>query len=164
MKTKEYIAARSKRWNELNIEKVRKSSRESYHRNKHKNREQNLKRASNWYYKNKDRILPRKRELYRKTITELKEQLFQHYGKKCNCCNIDEIIFLTIDHKNHGKGNAAPKGDRHMIQFLRRIIELKFPKDYQILCINCNWAKGVFGKCPHDIDRINRRNKTTAAN
>ncbi len=31
------------------------------------------------------------------------------------------------------------------------LITNNFPKGFQILCWNCNYAKGVFGECPHKI-------------
>ena len=30
------------------------------------------------------------------------------------------------------------------------IIENNFPKGFQILCHNCNVAKGLYGECPHE--------------
>jgi hypothetical protein len=29
------------------------------------------------------------------------------------------------------------------------LIKENFPKEYQILCFNCNLALGFFGYCPH---------------
>ena len=33
---------------------------------------------------------------------------------------------------------------------LKWIIKNNFPKGFQILCHNCNSAKAVYGKCPHE--------------
>lgn len=150
---REHIRKRNKRWEQLNPEKRRKSANESYHRNKEKNRARRIKRASIWYYKNKDRILPIKKARYQKLVAELRAQIFSRYGAKCNCCGLDDIRFLSIDHVYCGKGNSSPAGDRHTLTFFKRIIAEEFPKDYQVLCMNCNWAKGVYKKCPHEQDK-----------
>lgn len=83
----------------------------------------------------------------------------QHYGGKvprCKCCKEKIVQFLAIDHIN-GEGN------RHRREVLRRgeiyywLIKNNFPKGFQILCHNCNMAKGLYGKCPH-----NKRSKQKA--
>lgn len=28
----------------------------------------------------------------------------------------------------------------------------KYPEGFQILCMNCNWGKGIYGECPHLTD------------
>ena len=91
----------------------------------------------------------------------------------CNCCGYTGIEFLTIDHivpkremekkfqrmvktinenvsitsKDIMAGfNANRKADP-LCQWL---ITNNFPKGFQILCWNCNFAKGILGKCPHE--------------
>jgi hypothetical protein len=75
--------------------------------------------------------------------------VFAAYGGKCECCGEDTYEFLTIDHINGG-------GRRHreeiggsgssIYSWLRRN---NFPAGFQILCMNCNFAAGKFGGCPH---------------
>ena len=152
---REHVRERNKRWEQRNPEKRRKSANESYHRHEEKNRVRRLERASRWYYANKDRILPEKKARYRKLAAELKEPILQHYGRKCNCCGLDDTRFLTVDHANHGKGNRLPKVERDLgsIQMYRKVIASGFSKAYQILCMNCNWARGCWGKCFHQTDK-----------
>ncbi len=72
------------------------------------------------------------------------------YGSKCQCCGEDTFEFLVIDHVNGG-GNAHRKsrgGNWGMAQEMRR---QGYPDDYQVLCHNCNAAKGFYGYCPHGI-------------
>lgn len=74
------------------------------------------------------------------------------YGGKCVCCGETIMEFLTIDHIfNDGaedKKNYSGSGG-HVWKYLR---DLGYPKDrYQLMCFNCNCAKGHFGSCPHEM-------------
>ena len=69
----------------------------------------------------------------------------------CRCCGENtDIRFLAVDHI---EGRAhLPKEQKnlvgdHLISWLNRN---NCPEGYQILCHNCNSAKGMFGKCPHE--------------
>lgn len=80
------------------------------------------------------------------------------YGGVCACCGEDNLDFLTLDHVN-GDGAAerldrGGKGGEYA-----RLRSQGFPgKDrYQVLCWNCNCAKGVRDACPC---RTYRRNVT----
>ena len=68
---------------------------------------------------------------------------------KCACCGDLTYEFLTIDHTNGG-GNKHRKslGNRGscMTMWLKKN---KFPEGFSVLCMNCNWAKGKYGSCPH---------------
>jgi len=99
---------------------------------------------------------------YRRTI---KVEVFDAYGGAvCRCCGETEFEFLTIDHinndgaahrrsiaaeANNGRGSKtkyrAPSG--FAVYFWLK--KHKFPTGFQILCMNCNFAKGKLGYCPH---------------
>jgi hypothetical protein len=77
----------------------------------------------------------------------------------CRCCGENSFVeFLAIDHIA-GKykmdsipelvkiGYSSKLKDYRLIDW---ILEKDFPKGFQILCHNCNMAKGVYGKCPHE--------------
>lgn len=68
------------------------------------------------------------------------------YGRMCACCGETTIQFLTIDHVNN---DGAEERRKHGPDTARRVIELGFPDTFQILCFNCNCAKGIHGSCPH---------------
>lgn len=155
LRNKERHSQTNKAWAKRNQEKHLAIQRASYHRNKHKNRARRLARATKWYYANRDQILPIKVAQYRQQITELRHQIFQHYGRCCACCGLRDERFLTIDHVFFGKGNKLPKSERRTEtrKMMRHIIEEKFPDSYQLLCMNCNWVKGCRGKCFHETDR-----------
>ena len=80
-----------------------------------------------------------------------------HYGGencKCYCCPETEFSFLTIDHIE-GEGNLSRKnlvGDKSAAghHFYRKLKELKFPVEYQVLCMNCQVGRrDNGGVCPH---------------
>jgi len=80
-----------------------------------------------------------------------KIEVYSFYSKgipKCACCNIQEIEFLTIDHIE-GRKKFGHKRGFSGSKLLKWIIDNHFPEGFQILCWNCNAAKGLFGNCPH---------------
>lgn len=106
------------------------------------------------YHKKKDRNSSRITE--KKIAIKLKDELFEHYGKKCACCGETTLQFLTLEHEE-GNGNNHRKdlfkhnvGGVHMYRWLKKN---KYPQGYSILCMNCNWAKRNTGICPHTLRR-----------
>ncbi len=79
----------------------------------------------------------------------LRQQILLIYGSRCACCGESTPEFLTIDHiKNDGAAHRKEVGEGgRFYKWLRR---QGFPKDnFQLLCFNCNCAKGIHGECPH---------------
>ena len=81
----------------------------------------------------------------------LKQRALLAYGGKCACCLASDIEFLTIDHikgggQQHRRMIHCKPGD----QFYRWLYEHKYFAGYQVLCFNCNSAKGFYGYCPHN--------------
>jgi len=92
-------------------------------------------------------------------------KVLQYYSKKlsksnipcCNCCGLNRHIhFLALDHI---AGKKQMDSEPELIKLgysskmqqqvlIRWILENNFPKGFQILCHNCNNAKGFYGKCP----------------
>jgi hypothetical protein len=77
-------------------------------------------------------------------------KILNHYGAFCRCCGESTYEFLTIDHINGG-GNKHSKEIGKGTSLQRWIIKNNFPKEFQILCYNCNCAKGHHGICPHQL-------------
>jgi hypothetical protein len=104
-----------------------------------------------------------RREWYRDHIVDERKRYFDMrlrwrmemlsaYGGKCVCCGESEYKFLAIDHINGG-GLEERKKYRNSTSFMKMLRELGWPKDrYQILCHNCNCAKGFYGECPHKME------------
>jgi len=88
----------------------------------------------------------KKRRLYNR---KLRLEIIKAYGNECACCGEKTLEFLAIDHIN-GSGKKHRKELRATGTNLNSWLKKNnFPKGYQILCHNCNLAKGFYGKCPH---------------
>lgn len=82
-------------------------------------------------------------------------EALRHYGGErpvCVCCGESTYEFLALDHINGG-GNAHRKSIRptsvqSMYEWARRN---GYPPIFQVLCHNCNMAKGFYGECPHTV-------------
>lgn len=74
-----------------------------------------------------------------------KLRVLEAYGKVCTCCKEDNFEFLSIDHINGG-GSEHRKIVRNIYAWL---IRNDFPEGFRVLCMNCNFALGRYGYCPH---------------
>jgi len=122
----------------------------SYFKNYYqKNKKKMLKNDKKWRKNNKAKYT-----LYlRNHFHKLRLQIIDHYTqsqRKCMClgCNESHIEFLSIDHINGG-GNKQRKKIGFGSDTYYWIIKHDFPEEFQILCHNCNLAKGFYGICPH---------------
>lgn len=76
-----------------------------------------------------------------------KKMVVAAYGGRCRCCGEEEIQFLTVDHiSGYDKTSGQPRAGSRLYRWLRLN---GFPGGFQILCWNCNAAKGMYGTCPH---------------
>lgn len=117
-------------------------SRKYYQKNKKKIREF----YKEWYAKNGEAFRKRIRE-HQKVVKLI---VIKHYSNDkncCACCSENRIEFLTIDHKK-GDGNEHRKKHKsnHIYEWL---IKNGFPKEFRVLCMNCNFSLGKYGYCPH---------------
>ena len=110
------------------------------------NRDKYIARASLWASENRG-----KRRVHNTTWRwKLRLEMIAAYGGKCACCGEAEPAFLTIDHINEDGAAKRSAGEQSGAALYRRLKELGWPTDeYQLLCMNCNFAKGHFGECPH---------------
>ena len=115
---------------------------------------------------------------YRKKLSKIRKDIrlkvLQHYSKHlsnsdipcCNCCGENfHIDFLAVDHIAGKKqmdsepelvklGYSSKLEGGHLQSWIKKN---NFPKGFQILCHNCNFAKGIPGnknKCPHETKRL----------
>lgn len=99
---------------------------------------------------NRERIRERNKTLNR----QRKMIVLSHYGgtpPSCACCGERGVDFLTLDHV-HGRGKAHRRElGRTGNALYQYLVSHDFPTDveFQVLCFNCNCAKGFVGKCPH---------------
>ena len=85
-----------------------------------------------------------------------KKAVFAQYGGVCVCCGESRLEFLVIDHKEQdgaehrrsiGICRGQYRGTGH--NFYLWLEKQGFPDVVQILCANCNTARGKYGGCPH---------------
>lgn len=82
---------------------------------------------------------------------EVRQQAFEGYGGKCQCCSEFRFEFLALDHVNGGGREERKKMSTR--QIADKVIRLGFPPEYRVLCHNCNQAHGWYGYCPHEKER-----------
>jgi hypothetical protein len=111
----------------------------------------------------------------RKTVTKINRdtnrlKVLQMYSKRqsnsdipcCNCCGENfHIQFLAIDHI---AGRKEMDSEPELVKLgykskfisgglVNWLLKNNCPDGFQILCHNCNQAKGWYGKCPHETAR-----------
>ena len=99
--------------------------------------------------------LEKKREYARKHTVQRrirldahKIEVFNYYGGPvCSCCGESHIEFLSLDHINGGgcQHRKTIKG-KSIYEWCR---QNNFPEGFQVLCMNCNFAKRFNRICPH---------------
>lgn len=122
-------------------------------------KEKSRKIYNKWYENNKEEYRPRKAELMRKYRSENpekyaaqsrkakakeRESLFEMYGHCCVICGFTDKRALTLDHKlNNGNDERRRLGERGVYMRARKEY---LPKEYQIICMNCQFIKRVEDK------------------
>jgi hypothetical protein len=100
-----------------------------------------------WRAENSDQESASRRKLYR----ALRREVLGAYGgpvPACNCCGETTEEFLSFDHVEGGGAKHREETGRGFA-FLRWLRKNGYPPVVQILCHNCNLAKGFYGYCPH---------------
>lgn len=136
-------------WKHKNKDKVRQYNKRDYEKRK----QRYLQLAKERYEKFGEKIRHWNAEYNRNRHKQFKLKVFTHYGgnpPRCNCCGEMEFDFLTIDHKN--EDGAKHRRNVNQARIYKDLIDNSFPEGYQILCINCNFARSFphnKGICPH---------------
>lgn len=65
---------------------------------------------------------------------------------ECVCCGENTLEFLTINHIDGGGRQHKKSTGGHIYEWL---IRNEFPEGFNVLCMNCNFADGMYGVCPH---------------
>lgn len=106
-----------------------------------------------------DQIRPELREKAKSFYRRLKDEVFAAYGGCanngyiCACCGVTHKEFLSIDHidgdgpAHREKLTGDPRNGQTLYYWLKRN---NFPPGFRVLCMNCNFALGHHGFCPHN--------------
>ena len=89
---------------------------------------------------------------------KIRNKVLEHYGNKCVCCGETRNHFLTIDHINNNgakhRREISVNGDGKNVNINSWLVKNNYPDGFQILCWNCNCAKGFYGVCPHQEEQL----------
>ena len=153
----------SKEYNKKNRKSISEKKKKYYEKNrksilekKKKYRQDQVKRLGKKGIKKADH---KRYLLEHNKYKNLRKKVISYYSNgtnTCVCCGTEGFEFLTIDH-------IIPKREMDKIQKMKDIgyssklnphlliswLDKFHPEGFQILCWNCNYAKGVLGKCPH---------------
>lgn len=117
-----------------------------YYKEYHKTYSQNHRDETN---ESKRKSYPKykdsKREYQRGLRKKYKDAFLEMYGGGCACCGEAVYDFLTIEHK---QGQEKASRRTGLVAYRDAIKEFR-PDLYEVLCWNCNCAKGHLGYCPH---------------
>jgi hypothetical protein len=87
----------------------------------------------------------------------IKTECLKHYGgehPQCECCKNDDFDSLAIDHIYGGGRKQRKELELVGRDFYVWLVDNDFPDGFRILCHNCNFAVGAYGKCPHIADPV----------
>lgn len=105
------------------------------------------------YLKKREYYIKKAQKRWQDLKFEVMYRLCNNSNPKCQCCPENILEFLTIDHVNND-GNKQRKLDKTANKICRWLKKNNYPEGFQVLCFNCNMAKGLFGKCPHQREAI----------
>lgn len=117
------------------------------HHEKHK------KAQRDRHYKYYERDAAWKRLSTKRYRDRVRLETLQHYARspfpECACCGEMQLQFLCLDHINGGGTEERKRLGPGGVLFYCRLKAAGYPPGLQVLCHNCNMAKGFYGKCPH---------------
>ena len=122
-----------KEWRKNNPEKKKQADKK--YREEHSKSVKNKQRQ--WYLENSKRCLEKSAKLWK----EAKKVVLNYYGNKCIECGERNIQILDINHKNGGGIKHVKSLGGGARSLYKNIIKNNFPSEYNILCVNHNWAE-----------------------
>jgi len=146
-KQREYFRNYAKQWREKHKEQYRKRMKEWREKNQEKLKAYHKK----YYWLHREEEIIRKMKSNAKRHHKLRLEALIHYGgnpPKCACCGEYRLPFLTIDHIS-GSGNKHRKEIRRYGSIYEWLKHANYPEGFRVLCMNCNFAIGHYGVCPH---------------
>lgn len=111
------------------------------------NKERLKKRTRAYQVKHADKYRVLNRKNSKKYRDSRRARVLDAYGNACACCGEKQREFLSVDHIfGGGRQHLKQLGFLHLYEWLERN---GYPRGFQLLCHNCNQAKGHYGVCPH---------------
>lgn len=83
----------------------------------------------------------------------VRADVYRHYGHgqiRCACCGEREIACLSLDHIDGG-GTKHRRENPNMKCLAKWAKQSNYPPIFQVLCMNCNRSKYVYGECHHRL-------------
>jgi len=122
-------------WAKRSKDYIRQTRRE-YHE---ANREKIIARVNEWVKENPDKRRKNRLAYYYR----IQDEAIRAYGGyRCKWCGIDEPLTLTLDHINNDgaahRKEIGTTGGAKLYVWLKRN---NYPRGFQVLCMNCNYAK-----------------------
>ena len=110
--------------------------------------------CARWKRRNPERYSDQSKRRNRKVRLEVLT-VYCGGSPACQCCGEAHVEFLALDHIDGGglahrrSINEEPCGHK----LYRWARNNGYPPLLQVLCHNCNCAKGYYGECPHERER-----------
>jgi len=136
-------------WRQNNQNKVKKYHAKDYQKRKQRYLELAKIRAG----EHKEEIKHYMYKYNKKRHNAFRMKVLNYYSNnklECSCCRENILDFLTLDHINND--GAIHRKKVGSAQIYKWLIDNGLPEGYAILCMNCNFAKGLKynkGVCPH---------------
>lgn len=93
--------------------------------------------------------LEKRRDAGKRKRRMFREFALRMYGDhQCACCKEHRYEFLAIDHMNNDGGKHRKSMKGYSSKFIKWLID-DYREGFQVLCHNCNCARGFYGYCPH---------------
>ena len=141
-RNREKFNQRMRDWREANREKAREQAREWRNR-----------KIANGTPEEVAALRAAESEKTKRAQAICRDHVFTAYGGyKCNCCDENEPMFLSIDHVDNNGAQERKSGQYSGsgYSFYRWLRKNGFPPGYQVLCMNCQVGKHKNGGvCPH---------------
>jgi hypothetical protein len=71
----------------------------------------------------------------------LKRLVIQRYGGRCEWCHTTDLDVLCIDHVDNSGGKHRKALGFKGSSIYKWLRKHNYPKNFQVLCANCNWLK-----------------------
>jgi hypothetical protein len=144
----------SKRYREKYPDKIKDYNDKHNHSSYIKNKKERIQDVLQYQKDNKDKV----NEQHRNWYEERKLQALNIFNNKCINhmknfgCECTDIRCLQFDHINGGGNKQRRKlGSIAILSYI-----LKHPKEFQLLCANCQWIKR-YEKEEHGQKEINKK-------